>query len=132
MINQAEAYVQDDSVIQLLDPRQLRKFRLQIRRGQQKFLELSRRFKELVDLNRALLFMGAAFETQTVGWTAGAIVLSGGAIVPLGEFMKFMPVDDDGDEEEFPEQGTTFLPLPTETPTGCRPTQTDDFPVITA
>ncbi|KAK0385784.1 hypothetical protein NLU13_6961 [Sarocladium strictum] len=128
MINQAEAYARDDSVMELLDPRQIRKFKLQVRRGQQQLLELSRRFKDLVDLNRAMLFMGAAFETQTVGWTAGGLVLAGGAILPLGEFMKFVPVNDAGDQEDFPDQGTTVVPLPTETSSGCPPRASDDFP----
>lgn len=129
MINQAEAYARDDNVMELLDPRQVRKFKLQLRNGRQQLLELTRRFKELADLNRAMLYIAAAFETQTVGWVGGGLVLAGGAIIELGDMMTFIPVNDEGEQEEMPEPETTAAPEPTQTSSVCRPTGKDELPV---
>lgn len=129
MTNQANAYAENNHAMEIFDPAQLRQVRLRVMQSVREFADLVQRLPDIVDLNRALLFLGAAFETQTVGWTAGGLVIGGSAVV-LEQVMKFKPVKEGGeDEEPKPNPEPTEEPAPTTTSASCRPTGTDEFPV---
>jgi hypothetical protein len=73
-------------------------------------------FESLIDKNRALLFLSAAFETQTVGWAAGALVIAPQNSIPLGNFLNFKSLDHKEARNEFDMSQTTLtVALPTET-----------------
>ncbi|KAL2202593.1 hypothetical protein CC79DRAFT_1372758 [Sarocladium strictum] len=129
MINQAEQYAQRDNVLETFVRPQMQQLKLRLRHSMREFAGLVQRLPDMVDLNRALLFLGAAFETQTIGWKTGGLVLAGSGAVKLGQTMIFKPVKEGGeDEEPEPDPEPTEEPAPTTTSASCRPTGKDEFP----